>query len=59
MSSEAYPNFETRRTHRGGSEGKLKGMVEIPETLIQKIHPLGPHFIRVGKRGKNPIDQAS
>jgi len=32
-------------------------MVEIPQTLINKLAPLGPHFIRVAKHGKEPIDQ--
>ena|GEM_PF-1906739 len=32
-------------------------MVEIPQTLINKLAPLGPHFIRVAKHGKEPLDQ--
>jgi len=28
----------------------------IPKSLASKLEPLGPHFIRMGKKGKNPID---
>jgi hypothetical protein len=31
-------------------------MVEIPQTLINKLAPLGPHFIRVAKHGKQALD---
>lgn len=31
--------------------------VVIPSTLIQRLQGLGPHFIRVAKRGKEPIDK--
>jgi len=32
-------------------------MVEIPQTLISKLKALGPHFVRVAKQGKEPIDK--
>jgi hypothetical protein len=32
-------------------------MVEVPNALIEKLNPLGPHFIRVRKRGKEPWDK--
>jgi len=32
-------------------------VVEIPEVLIKRLQGLGPHFIRVAKRGKEPIDK--
>ena len=28
--------------------------IRIPENLIARLQPLGPHFIRVAKRGKEP-----
>ena len=31
--------------------------IRIPENLIARLQPLGPHFIRVAKRGKEPIDK--
>jgi P4 family phage/plasmid primase-like protien len=30
---------------------------KIPSTLIQRLRGLGPHFVRVVKRGKEPIDK--
>jgi len=32
-------------------------MVEIPEILIKRLQGLGPHFIRVARRGKKAIDK--
>lgn len=32
-------------------------MVEIPEILIERLRGLGPHFIRVSRKGKEPIDK--
>jgi putative DNA primase/helicase len=32
-------------------------MVKIPKSLIQRLQGLGPHFIRVAKRSKTPIDK--
>ncbi len=31
--------------------------VEIPQVLVERLQELGPHFIRVAKRGKEPIDK--
>lgn len=32
--------------------------VEIPKSLVERLQGLGPHFIRVSKRGKEPIDKS-